>query len=534
MIKPGTILQDRYFVGKQIGSGGMGAVYLAIDHRFESQVAIKETYYNDEALSEAFEREARLLNRLHHPALPHVSDFFTEDNTHFLVMEHIEGEDLSKILQDGKPLPAADVLRWAGQLLDALDYLHSHNPPIIHRDIKPHNLKITPRGDIILLDFGLAKLETLDEHEERSIFGYSRTYSPLEQIEGTGTDARSDIFSLAATGYHLLTGRPPVNALTRAAAVFGGKPDPLEPASTYNLEISLAVDDILQTALAIDPKDRFNSATAMHTAIEYALNEKSEPNIEIAADAPPAKVDPVVIPIVETIEEFAVPERTAVAADRVQEFEREEAVSNVQTEVIGRQADLAPLFVPVSGGETAPLYRKLAPIAMILLLLASGLIVWSFTGSESPSNEQAQIPVAPETTALSVPVSTGEAAVAPEIESKTAEPDVISPALEEKIVSVREKKLPLTATVRKDENSVKKLVKKTEAAVSKNVIEKESNPLPKPASLKTPPKQSIALTKVIIVPSSGQTRPRVILKRPASKSRESSASEINRFLIGKP
>lgn len=252
MIEIGTFLQDRYLIGKQIGSGGMGAVYMAIDQRFESRVAIKETFYNDVSLDEAFEREARLLNTLHHPVLPHVSDFFIEDGKHFLVMEYIEGEDLSEMLKSGSFLPAADVLRWANQLLDALDFLHSQDPPIIHRDIKPHNLKITPRGDIVLLDFGLAKLES-DYHGARSIFGYSRTYSPLEQIEGTGTDVRSDIFSLGASGYQLLTGRPPVNALKRASAIISGQRDPLEPPSVYNSEINPALDHILLTALALNP-----------------------------------------------------------------------------------------------------------------------------------------------------------------------------------------------------------------------------------------------------------------------------------------
>src|SRR5215203_3519235 len=152
MIETGTLLQDRYLIEKQIGVGGMGAVYLAVDQRFGSHVAIKETFYMDEELGEAFEREAHLLNSLFHPVLPHVSDYFTENNGYFLVMQYIEGEDLSAILKREGAFPVRDVLRWTDSLLDALDYLHSQEPPIIHRDIKPQNLKITPRGDIILLD----------------------------------------------------------------------------------------------------------------------------------------------------------------------------------------------------------------------------------------------------------------------------------------------------------------------------------------------------------------------------------------------
>lgn len=278
MIEIGTFLQDRYLIGRQIGAGGMGAVYMAIDQRFENRVAIKQTFYNDRALSEAFKREARLLNNLHHPALPHVSDFFSENGADFLVMEFIEGEDLSETLKRGVPLSSADVLRWANQLLDALDFLHSQNPPIIHRDIKPQNLKITTRGDIILLDFGLAKIETNEVQETHSVFGYSKIYSPLEQIEDTGTDARSDIFSLGATGYHLLTGRPPVDALRRATAIVNGNVDPLEPVSFYNSEITPALDHILMTALALNSNERYGSARAMKTALEYAINEVAESN----------------------------------------------------------------------------------------------------------------------------------------------------------------------------------------------------------------------------------------------------------------
>lgn len=287
MIETGLLLQNRYLIEKQIGEGGMGAVYLAIDQKFDSRVAIKETFYQDEHLRDAFGREARLLNSLHHPVLPHVSDFFTESDKHFLVMEFIEGEDLSEILQREGAFAPADFLRWANQLLDALDYLHSQEPPIIHRDIKPQNLKITTRGDIVLLDFGLAKLASNETNSSKSVFGYSRTYSPLEQIEGTGTDARSDIFALGASGYHLLTGKPPLDALKRAAAVVNGKPDPLSLASEINSAIPVSVAQVLQTSLALNPEMRFASAEAMRQAINFAVNPNAEASLpqEIAQAA---------------------------------------------------------------------------------------------------------------------------------------------------------------------------------------------------------------------------------------------------------
>ena len=210
MLTPETILQNRYLILTLLAQGGMGAVYQAKDQRLGNIVALKETFFNDDALSNAFEREARLLADLHHAALPVVSDHFKEGDGQFLVMQFIPGDDLATLLErDKKPFPVQDVLQWADRLLDALDYLHTHEPPIIHRDIKPQNMKLTARGEIVLLDFGLAKGAAhgmTNINSNQSIHGYTPIYAPLEQIQGSGTEARSDLYSLAATLYHLLTG----------------------------------------------------------------------------------------------------------------------------------------------------------------------------------------------------------------------------------------------------------------------------------------------------------------------------------------
>jgi serine/threonine protein kinase len=271
MIDSGTLLQGRFLIEEQIGMGGMGAVYRAVDQKFGSIVAIKETFYGDRELGEAFEREARLLNGLHHPILPHVSDYFTENGGHFLVMEFIEGEDLSEILKRGETFAVSTVMGWTMEILDGIDYLHSQDPPIIHRDIKPNNLKLTSRGRIVLLDFGMAKETSHNTLGARSVFGYSRRYSPLEQIEGTGTDPRSDIFSLGATVYHLLTGQPPVDVLARASAIVAGRPDPLLPVNAMNPDVPHSVAAILNSALALNADNRFETARAMSNALEYAI-----------------------------------------------------------------------------------------------------------------------------------------------------------------------------------------------------------------------------------------------------------------------
>lgn len=276
MIESGTLLQNRYRVLKQIGQGGMGAVYVATDERFGSTVAVKQTFFDDPALLRAFEREAHLLNHLRHTALPRVSDHFTENDGQFLVMEFIEGSDLAELFKErnGSAFPVADVLTWADALLDALDYLHTHEPPVVHRDIKPQNLKLTPRGQIVLLDFGLAKGTSSPAQVSltASVFGYSRNYAPLEQIQGTGTDARSDLYSLAATLYHMLTGAPPIDALTRAGAIINGQPDPLRPAHLAHAQVPAAVGEIIRRAMSQNAAHRQPTAAEMRAALRRAAN----------------------------------------------------------------------------------------------------------------------------------------------------------------------------------------------------------------------------------------------------------------------
>src|SRR5262245_27829778 len=271
MLTPETILQGRYRIVRQLGQGGMGAVYEAIDQRLDTTVALKETLFADERLRKQFEREARLLARLHHPALPRVSDHFSEGDGQFLVMQFIPGDDLSEMMtQKRGPFPADQVLTWADQLLDALDYLHTQEPQIVHRDIKPQNLKLTARGQIILLDFGLAKGQAGEISRvttAASIFGYTPNYAPLEQIQGLGTDSRSDLYSLGATLYHLMTGVKPPDALTRAAALVNGQPDPLVPASQANPSIASEVDQVLGKAMAQSREQRYTTASEMRKAL---------------------------------------------------------------------------------------------------------------------------------------------------------------------------------------------------------------------------------------------------------------------------
>ena len=275
-IAPNTLIQNRYLVVQLIGKGGMGEVYLAVDQRLGSAIALKRTFFtDDDQLRNAFEREARTLARLRHPALPKVSDHFTEEETQYLVMDHISGDDIShRLEQSGKPFPLGWALFWADQLLDALTYLHNYEPPIIHRDIKPQNLKLTSENNIILLDFGLSKNSIGETRVTTtgSIVGYTPHYAPMEQIRGTGTDARSDIYSLSATLYQILTNVVPSDALTRADAILSGFSDPIKPISEINPEISKAISDVILKGMEIGQDRRYSSARDMQKDLRDAYS----------------------------------------------------------------------------------------------------------------------------------------------------------------------------------------------------------------------------------------------------------------------
>ncbi len=280
-LAPNTLLQNRYLIVHLIGKGGMGDVYLAVDQRLGSAVALKRTFFSDdEMLGNAFEREAKTLARLRHAVLPKVSDHFVENDQQFLVMEHISGDDLSKRLESAqKPFPISWVLFWADQLLDALAYLHAHEPPILHRDIKPQNLKLTDENSIILLDFGLSK-NTVGETRPMSggsstgsVVGYTPHYAPMEQIRGTGTNPRSDLYALSATLYQLLTNVVPPDALTRADALINGLDDPVIPISTLNVEVPVTVSAVILKGMEISQDKRFSTAREMQKELREAFTQ---------------------------------------------------------------------------------------------------------------------------------------------------------------------------------------------------------------------------------------------------------------------
>jgi serine/threonine-protein kinase len=270
LLEIGTILRSRYKIIQMVGAGGMGAVYRAEDLRLEGrQCAVKEisleTEPNESARAQAqaqFQREASILARLDHPNLPKVSDYFTEGQREFLVMDFVPGRDLKQLMDEarsrGQMLPEEQVFAWAAQLFDALNYLHNQDPPVLHRDIKPANIKLTPGGTLKLVDFGLVKLMVPDDATTITIVQGRGTvlYTPLEQYGGdTGhTDVRSDIYSLAATLYHLLTNQPPLDAKQRFL-----RPNSLTPPRKIRPRLSVRTERALMHALSMHPEGRPSS-----------------------------------------------------------------------------------------------------------------------------------------------------------------------------------------------------------------------------------------------------------------------------------
>jgi len=256
----GTILENRYRIDQLMGYGGMGALYRAYDTHLQRVVAIKENTVTALGISEEaigasrrqFEREALVLARVRHVNLPHVSDHFvTPEGNQYLVMDFIEGEDLAQIVARNGPLSETQALAWINQVCDALEYLHSLQPPIIHRDIKPQNIKVTPTGQVFLVDFGIAKVGGTSGQTLAGAVGVTRGFSPPEQHAMSGTDVRSDIYSLGATLYALLTGQVPPDSVSLQS----GEAQLTLP-RLANETVSPTVQDALLTAMAARRTDR--------------------------------------------------------------------------------------------------------------------------------------------------------------------------------------------------------------------------------------------------------------------------------------
>ncbi len=268
VLSAGTTLKgSSYGIRRLLGQGGFGAVYLADDLILNKLCAIKENFDNSPGAQKQFDVEARILANLTHPHLPRVTDNFIEPATgqQYLVMEYVEGQDLADLLEQSGPLPQDKVLAWMDQVLDAVAYLHAYQPrPVIHRDIKPANICLLPGGQTVkLVDFGLAKIGGASDKTRAAARGATDGFSPPEQYGATGTDTYSDVYALGATLYTLLTNVEP--PMSTDLVISGAR---LDPPRKLNPLISPNVEQVILTAMQLDPKLRFPTAGEMRLALQ--------------------------------------------------------------------------------------------------------------------------------------------------------------------------------------------------------------------------------------------------------------------------
>ena len=215
-LEQGTLLNGRYRIVDILGQGGMGSVYRAMDENLGVEVAVKENLFTTDEYSRQFRLEAVILANLRHPNLPRVYDHFVlGEEGQYLVMDYIEGEDLRQRMERVSSIPEEDAILIGAAVADALTYLHTRKPPVLHRDIKPGNIKITSDGQVFLVDFGLAKLVQGSQATTTGARAMTPGYSPPEQYGTARTDPRSDVYSLGATLYAALTGVIPEDGLAR-------------------------------------------------------------------------------------------------------------------------------------------------------------------------------------------------------------------------------------------------------------------------------------------------------------------------------
>jgi serine/threonine-protein kinase len=379
MLVIGKTLRNRYYIHRLLGQGGMGAVYLAQDLRQAGcWVAVKEMtpdpHAGPAALAQAhrqFQREAQVLMPLRHPNLPQVYETFSEAGNEYLAMQYIEGRNLLEIAtadwRQGRLLGESRVLGWAMQIMDALEYLHSQRPyPVLHRDVKPQNIILTPGGELYLVDFGLVKL--LDSRNPQTMTALrglgTPEYAPPEQYAtgSTHTGPYSDVYALGATLYHLLTGQAPATATERLLPASLAKP--LVAPRQLNPAISPATEQALVQALELEPADRFASAGEMRRALMGQLSAPRRFPVALTAGLDALLVLVVAILVLAVGRPWATPAPTPLAVEPTPTFTRTSTPAPTNTPIppspthtpnIGAtQTAVAALVVEsVSGAQTA-------------------------------------------------------------------------------------------------------------------------------------------------------------------------------------
>ena len=262
MLEIGSIVDGKYKILRVVGKGGMSVVYQAVNEKANKIWAIKEVrkdgVQNFEVVKQNLIVETELLKRFNHPNLPSIIDVIDGDGTFLIVMDYIEGNSLSKALETSGAQSQEDVIEWSKQLCDVLGYLHSRKPPIIYRDMKPSNVMLKPDGNVSLIDFGTAREFKSSSVEDTTCLG-TQGYAAPEQYGGHGqTDARTDIYCLGATMYHLVTGHNPSTP-----------PYEMYPIRQWNPMLSSGLEEIIIKCTQRNPSDRYQSCAELLYALDH-------------------------------------------------------------------------------------------------------------------------------------------------------------------------------------------------------------------------------------------------------------------------
>lgn len=267
MAEIGSIIDGKFEILKLIGQGGMSKVYLAMDQRLNKQWAIKEIVKNgrdtnNEIVVQSAIAEANMIKNLDHPALVRILDIIDSGNVIYIIEDYVEGEPLNNVLDESGAQSQEFVIDWAKQLCDVLDYLHTRNPAIIYRDMKPANVMLKPDGNIKVIDFGIAREYKENNSADTTCLG-TKGYAAPEQFGGKGqTDARTDIYCLGVTLYHLITGQNPCEP-----------PYELYPIRHWNPALSGGLERIIQKCTQLNPNDRYQSCAELMYALEHYEEE---------------------------------------------------------------------------------------------------------------------------------------------------------------------------------------------------------------------------------------------------------------------
>ena len=263
MLEIGSVIGGKYRILAEIGHGGMSTVYLALNEKANKQWAVKEVRTDGgntrdmDVISQNLIAETSILRELRHPHLPSIVDIIQEDGKYLILMDYIEGKTLAKKLDKEGAQKEEDVVKWSMQICDVLGYLHSQNPKIIYRDTKPSNIMLKPNGDVVLIDFGTARVYKETSEGDTSLLG-TRGYAAPEQFGGRGqTDERTDIYNLGATMYHLVTGHNP-----------GKPPYEMYPIRKWDSSLSSGLEYIIQKCTKPNPDDRYQNCAELMYALE--------------------------------------------------------------------------------------------------------------------------------------------------------------------------------------------------------------------------------------------------------------------------